>query len=466
MTSEPSPVARLLTNFNTASPGTCDVPLCSFLNQADMISYSLVCKNALRAVRSYNAIAYRLCHSLAKFMSENEVLAFRETMRQTGTLISGSVAIHYFARTPVGDSDLDLYTEGRHARQLFDFILGLGYTYRPRRSQEIDLDSSLIRARNLFAVRDDAIYDQRAILDAFSFVRGDAIIQVMIAVESAIDTILDFHSTPVMNFISFRSAYSLFPGNTFMKNAGIRFIDEYDDNPIEKYTARGWRFTGTTHINTLARMGEEICAPVRFVGDRYTWIIDLDDSASFVVDPVLFNSWELTWTYRASELIHPEIRRFSYIGPNAWSQSRVFANDQLLSRFTDITTGLGDGDSDHDALTMVLKSAACTLFHREPPSATDVGFYRRWIQTRAARRLVVSKDVDRLAREDGCVTAPCPNVEAPAADTGSNADPAVATQYTSNIPGYSGSARLLPVDCEETSDEDDAPPRKKARTVL
>lgn len=160
-----------------------------------MISYSLVCKNALRAVRSYNAIAYRLCHSLAKFMSENEVLAFRETMRQTGTLISGSVAIHYFARTPVGDSDLDLYTEGRHARQLFDFILGLGYTYRPRRSQEIDLDSSLIRARNLFAVRDDAIYDQRAILDAFSFVRGDAIIQVMIAVESAIDTILDFHSS-------------------------------------------------------------------------------------------------------------------------------------------------------------------------------------------------------------------------------------------------------------------------------
>lgn len=166
-----------------------------------------------------------------------------------------------------------------------------------------------------------------------------------------------------MNFISFRSAYSLFPGNTFMKNAGIRFIDEYDDNPIEKYTARGWRFTGTTHINTLARMGEEICAPVRFVGDRYTWIIDLDDryvsslscprpdlidaSASFVVDPVLFNSWELTWTYRASELIHPEIRRFSYIGPNAWSQSRVFANDQLLSRFTDITTGLGDGCVHH-----------------------------------------------------------------------------------------------------------------------
>ena len=128
-------------------------------------------------------------------MNKDSIPAFRNILRRTGTLISGSVALHYFACTPVGASDLDLYTEGHHADKLFAFVQSLGYVYHPRDSQEKNINDALHRAVNLFAVRDDAIYNQRAILDAFSFIRPGAVVQVMIAAESAIDTILDFHSS-------------------------------------------------------------------------------------------------------------------------------------------------------------------------------------------------------------------------------------------------------------------------------
>ena len=135
-------------------------------------------------------------------MREQDVLPFRQIMRQTGTLISGSIAMHYFARTVVGDADLDLYTEGHRAPTLFAFISGLGYTYKAREAQDKDLDNALRRAINQSANRDEAIYNQRAVLDAFSFVRGDAVIQVIVGVQSAIDTVLDFHSSKFRSLIA------------------------------------------------------------------------------------------------------------------------------------------------------------------------------------------------------------------------------------------------------------------------
>ncbi|KAL1736319.1 hypothetical protein EV714DRAFT_267155 [Schizophyllum commune] len=372
-------------------PDTCDDPICSCLEQKDLLNYSLVCKDTLRAVRAYSSCAFRLCHSLRKFMSEESVMAFRSVMRRTGTVISGSVAIHYFARTSVGDSDLDLYTEGRHARELFDFIHHLGYVYKPRESQEKALDDALIRAVNQFAVRDEAIYNQSAILDAFSFIRGPAIIQVMVVFESAVDAILDFHSTVVMNVITFRSAHSFFPYNTFINKTGVRFINDVEDGPIQKYTQQGWRLRRTVTTTMFEHMGMEMSGAVRYVGDPSTWTIDLDKTSAVLPDPILFNSWQMHWTMRPGVLTMPEIRRLLYVGPRRWSQSRVFATSDLVKSFTKLTMDKrSEGHTDDEVLSFVIESAKYSLFQNVPPSATDTAFYDDWVRTRPNRPPIVN----------------------------------------------------------------------------
>ncbi|KAI5886737.1 uncharacterized protein SCHCODRAFT_02602576 [Schizophyllum commune H4-8] len=470
---QPSPVLR---------PPTCDDPLCSCFEQQDLINWSMVDRNNRRAVSDYSSRAFRLAHSLAKFMREQDVLPFRHVMRQTGTLISGSVAMHYFARTVVGDADLDLYTEGHHAHTLFAFVIDLGYTYKARKAQDKNLDDALRRAINQLATRDEAIYNQRAVLDAFSFVRGDAVIQVMVGVHSAIDTVLDFHSTIVMNIISHRSAYSLYPVNTFLKKTGIRFID-LSVGTLDKYIDRGFALAKTVTLKQWERMGREMCTLTRYVGDKSTWIIDLDDTAGTFADSVLFNSWQFKWIYRTGGfMIMPEIERLLFVGPRSWSQSRVFGDCKLLKAFTDLTMARGsEGRTDAEVLSMVLKSAHFTLFHSQPPSATDTRFFAEWVRTRGARQTVVRNILDIFDGEIDNPSLPAAPAIATTSVVAAKEDDDIiflSMNFNPMLHNPALRARLQPVsqrvhngpsDEVHTSDfaeEDESPPRKKARVQL
>ncbi|KAL1711989.1 hypothetical protein EV715DRAFT_297505 [Schizophyllum commune] len=459
--------------YSPSRPDTCDDLICSCLEQKDLLNYSLVSKDTLRAVRAYSSCAFRLCHSVRKFMSEKDVMAFRGVMRRTGTIISGSVAVHYFARTPVGDSDLDLYTEGRHARELFDFIHGLGYVYKPRETQEKILDDALLRAVNQFAVRDEVIYNQSAILDAFSFIRGAAIIQVMVVFESAIDAVLDFHSTVVMNLITFRSAYSLFPCNTFIRRTGVRFINDVEDGPIEKYTRQGWRMRRTVTTEMFEEMGRETSVAIRYVGDSSTWTIDLDKTSAVLPDPILLNSWQMHWTWRPGVLTMPEIRRLLYVGPRCWSQSRVFATSNLLKCFTKLTMSRkSEGHTDYEVLSFVIESARDSLFQNEPPSATDTSFFDDWVRTRSHRPPIVNNINDEFigesdevvsaaitlpARHDFVTSSTAQEHKQPVAPSRGNGN--VVIQGVLQMRVQSDSSEAL----REPLDDTDIPPRKRAR---
>ena len=80
-----------------------------------------------------------------------------------------------------------------------------------------------------------------------------------------------------MNFISYRSAYSLYPLHTFVYKFGILLNETTAHNHIEKYRHLGWRIVRSVTQTKYARLGQELKAPLRFVGDKHTWTIDLDD---------------------------------------------------------------------------------------------------------------------------------------------------------------------------------------------
>ncbi|KAL1671177.1 hypothetical protein EV122DRAFT_285231 [Schizophyllum commune] len=92
----------------TILPDICDDVVCSPLSLPDLVSYSQICKDTHRTVQLYAHRAYKFKHCLAKFMDADEAEGLRNVMRETGTIISGSIALQFFSREPLPDSDLDL----------------------------------------------------------------------------------------------------------------------------------------------------------------------------------------------------------------------------------------------------------------------------------------------------------------------------------------------------------------------
>ncbi|KAL1738584.1 hypothetical protein HDZ31DRAFT_50758 [Schizophyllum fasciatum] len=155
----------------------------------------------------------------------------------------------------------------------------MGYSFAPRQTQKQSLDDALAQALDDDVVPDDIHYDDRSILDSFSFWlphRRGPVVQVILVRSSAIDAIMCFHSTIVMNVITFRSAYSFFPRSTFVKKIGICFDEDITQSAAAKYTARGWSLVNELDEAGYYDMGGETRRGERYVGDSWTWTIDLD----------------------------------------------------------------------------------------------------------------------------------------------------------------------------------------------
>ncbi|KAL1711883.1 hypothetical protein EV715DRAFT_278306 [Schizophyllum commune] len=155
----------------------------------------------------------------------------------------------------------------------------MGYAFRPRQMQARTLEDALTQALNEDMVPDDLHYDERSILETFSFRkrhRHRPVIQVILVQTSSIDAIMSFHSTIVMNAITFRSAYSFFPRSTFIRKIGICFDEDTNQTAAAKYTARGWLLLNEVDDTVYVDMGGETRRAERYVGDSWTWTIDLN----------------------------------------------------------------------------------------------------------------------------------------------------------------------------------------------
>ncbi|KAI5821573.1 hypothetical protein K523DRAFT_223307, partial [Schizophyllum commune Tattone D] len=174
-------------------PDTCDLLVCSPMSLADLISYSLACKDTRRAVRSFATNAFQFHHCVAEFLTRDEAEHLQDVLRSTGAIISGSVALQFFTREPIDGCDLDIYTDRFRALELFTFVMDTSYVFSPRAVQDDRLDAAFASALKEEVIRDDLIYDKESILDAFSFTcptRDDKVIQIIVVAHSSIDAVL------------------------------------------------------------------------------------------------------------------------------------------------------------------------------------------------------------------------------------------------------------------------------------
>ncbi|KAE9408496.1 hypothetical protein BT96DRAFT_1103661 [Gymnopus androsaceus JB14] len=285
------------------------------LSPIDRYRYSLACRELHYAVCSFERQAYRIQHILLPYFTEEEINIFRLIQRKTDTLISGSTALQFFDLS-VWDSDLDLYVVREWFFMLLaGFLISISYEYQPRPEQKPTFQDAFQAGRSEQAqhvpvppIMGDG-YSSRNIWDVYSFVRASdgKKIQIITCVHNTMQVILDFHSTCVMNVISYMFAYALYPFATFAEQETVAILRGRPheslslQRALDKYAERGWTTTLTPSSANALRSESEFRDTARSAGDSACWVIPLapvehaisltDYDTTPSVDPVRANSW-------------------------------------------------------------------------------------------------------------------------------------------------------------------------------
>uniref|UniRef100_A0A5K1K394 Cell surface hydrophobicity-associated protein n=1 Tax=Ganoderma boninense TaxID=34458 RepID=A0A5K1K394_9APHY len=280
-------------------------PIYDRLSAADLVRLSSTCRTAHASIQAYIRSAFNIDRLLSRFFppatpgcsttcalehthteEHARARAFRSLQAATGTLVSGSAALQFFDRQVWPESDLDLYAYARHRREVGRWLIAEGYRYKPSRFQHPSFE---IEVKQCVVARPNGIYSMPGVLAIFTFVkplpesepavpprrRGtppveDVIsvtetgastdeesegggqpkelkVQIIVAKNTPMEVILGFHSTTVMNVISYEKAYCLFPRATLEERRALvsssclgRDGGTPREDGLDKYRRRGW----------------------------------------------------------------------------------------------------------------------------------------------------------------------------------------------------------------------------------
>ncbi|KAG7088808.1 hypothetical protein E1B28_012768 [Marasmius oreades] len=311
-------------------PDTNNDLLFSCLNPHDIIRYSRTCREAYRQVEGYWRRALNIENLLSPYFTPAETQCFRVVQALTGTLISGSTALQLLSRKRYPESDLDLYVERRYGSFLGSFLEAIGYKFEPAQGQSVCLEEAIERAeflRNLppytsysspytsYSSPYTSPYDNDGFAGVFNMTRGDRTIQLIATTHSPLDKIFKFHSTVVMNVISYSHVYSLYPRATFQESLSLITYEKDDSKRVvarQKYVDRGWKmlnsdgsewrpynFTGTSYsysskstpycrqleifqVDRLRRLGDSFCWSSKLPILRYPTQNDCSDEPGYI----------------------------------------------------------------------------------------------------------------------------------------------------------------------------------------
>ncbi|KAI0083772.1 hypothetical protein BDY19DRAFT_863674, partial [Irpex rosettiformis] len=159
-------------------------------------------------------------HSKLRIFFDNP-LAFRVLQSNTGAIISGSFALQFFRRCYYQSGDLDVFVPKASKNVVGEWLLSNGYRYSPR-PPPVNYQEAIENV-----MRED-ISDYQyvpGVLAVLDFVRQksgmDRKVQLIVVEETSMSTILNFHSTCVLNVITYNTAYCLYPKATLSININL-----------------------------------------------------------------------------------------------------------------------------------------------------------------------------------------------------------------------------------------------------
>ncbi|GJE97285.1 hypothetical protein PsYK624_135010 [Phanerochaete sordida] len=184
-------------------------------------------------------------------------------------------------------------------------------------------------------------------------------VEVIVVYNSPMEAILTFHSTAVLNIISYSHAYSLYPRVTFENRLMLLLLPDRRIRPAvkEKYKDRGYTLlrhvpmllptlTGDGTGDVVARQRARdrsvarcFLAGLRWIGDRHSWVLPLradgaallppshgECGATVSRDPCAVTTWEVVVEGALERRIRAET-----LEPLGFGQSYIVTDPQLQS---------------------------------------------------------------------------------------------------------------------------------------
>ncbi|KIJ35371.1 hypothetical protein M422DRAFT_136833, partial [Sphaerobolus stellatus SS14] len=212
-----------------------------YLSPVQIYQYSLISRAAYHATQEYWTYVYDVNRILRHFFSDP--IAFRCLQAQTGTLISGFIAVQFFARTFWKESDLDLYVPPESVMAVSKWMENHSYCSFPQRTTNPASDDTNIDPEGEPSLE----YKQsqlRAVLSFYNIYEPSKIIQIIVPYFTLMDVILGFYATVPMNIITWKSAISLYPRMSFENriNLSCSMLRGKKIAGLMKYEDRGFEF--------------------------------------------------------------------------------------------------------------------------------------------------------------------------------------------------------------------------------
>ncbi|KAF9019136.1 hypothetical protein BDZ89DRAFT_1044066 [Hymenopellis radicata] len=161
---------------------------------------------------------------IAPFMTLTSAPAFRQLLADTNAVVSGSSALAFFNIGSFVGADLDIYTKFESVYLVGSFFIGMGYHFVPHLRQHFPFPAlACYGSPDDYPGDDSLVYLSSTIVDVFTFMNhAGKKVQVIASRLSFMHTILSFHSTLVMNFITATHAISLYPFQAFILHVNAR----------------------------------------------------------------------------------------------------------------------------------------------------------------------------------------------------------------------------------------------------
>ncbi|PPQ66092.1 hypothetical protein CVT24_000206 [Panaeolus cyanescens] len=296
-------------------PATIEDFFFDLLSPREILRWSRINFQSHQAVKSYFRRNFKISRILGKFFKSSEIPLFRYLQHRTGMVISGSAALQFLDRADYGkDTDLDVYVELRFCERICDWLQEIGYGFVPVEtlpglefadmlSQSLHSFHRIANHEMFYRSKKIHTYFGRGITKVFNFTRDGHKIQVITTESSPIEVILNFHSTCVMNFITYDKAYSLYPQATFEERRSLLTRDSRLGDSFTKYQGRGW--TMIPRITSWAEREDPNAAfgaSRRFVGDEKCWVLPIHPPLSIShttqTTAIEANSWALAYDPR------------------------------------------------------------------------------------------------------------------------------------------------------------------------
>ncbi|TCD60895.1 hypothetical protein EIP91_009321 [Steccherinum ochraceum] len=247
------------------------------------------CRPFCAATRRYCSSRFHLRRLTAnRFFTETQTAALRRLLRQTNAFIGGSQAVSLFSRQTFHTADLDIYVDHRTASAWSQFFTRVcDYNFIPKRDQPARWEEALELEHWTVS-----IYQEIGTVLDFKLRRNESDWNVQLIVipntVSPLSSVLRYHSTAVMCFITADVAYCLFPRATICNRRSMVLDTVHQRGRCEeaynKYRQRGWTVEFREDIldddiERMFRPGE------RWVGDGLTWRIQFGEDRGHAVRP-------------------------------------------------------------------------------------------------------------------------------------------------------------------------------------